>query len=50
MPENVYWLDEKACAIGCNENVLNMFGFKTMAEFEGCLLKKWAKFANGIQE
>ena len=27
MPGNVYWLDNRGVTLGCNENVLAMFGF-----------------------
>lgn len=35
MPGNVYWLDTKGRGIGCNKNVLNMFGFTSMGQFRG---------------
>ncbi len=35
MPGNVYWLDKHGIAIGCNKNVLDMFGLKNLAEFKG---------------
>ncbi len=35
MPGNVYWLDRNGITVGCNKNVLDMFKFKTHAEFKG---------------
>jgi two-component system, OmpR family, aerobic respiration control sensor histidine kinase ArcB len=35
MPGHVYWLDNKGIALGCNQNVLDMFGLKSLADFKG---------------
>jgi two-component system aerobic respiration control sensor histidine kinase ArcB len=35
MPGNVYWLDKNGVAIGCNNNVLNMFGLPSLSAFKG---------------
>ncbi len=35
MPGNVYWLSKNGIGIGCNKNVLNMFGLKSLKEFKG---------------
>jgi len=35
MPGNVYWFDKDSVGVGCNKNVLEMFGFKSVAEFRG---------------
>ncbi len=35
MPGNVYWLDNQGVAVGCNQNVLHMFGFETIDQFRG---------------
>lgn len=35
MPGNVYWFDKNGVTAGCNQNVLDMFGFKTLDEFKG---------------
>lgn len=35
MPGNVYWLDKQGVAVGCNQNVLDMFGFDTIDQFRG---------------
>lgn len=49
MPGNVYWLDKNGVAVGCNKNVLKMFGLNTIAQFKGLtfeemgVLGKWSK-------
>ena len=43
MPGNVYWLDKNGFAIGCNQNVLDMFGFKSLAEFKGLSFEKMGR-------
>ncbi len=35
MPGNVYWLDKNARLLGCNSNVLAMFGLKSLEEIKG---------------
>jgi PAS domain S-box-containing protein len=35
MPGNVYWLDKRGIAVGCNQNVLAMFGLSELCEFKG---------------
>lgn len=35
MPGNIYWFDKNYVAVGCNQNVLNMFGMKSEKEFKG---------------
>lgn len=35
MPGNVYWLDKEGKAVGCNQNVLDMFGMNSIDEFRG---------------
>ena len=35
MPGNVYWLNSEGVAVGCNKNVLKMFGLKFPYEFNG---------------
>lgn len=35
MPGNVYWLETTGHGIGCNKNVLDMFGFSSMSQFTG---------------
>lgn len=46
MPGHVYWLDEHAFALGGNENVLNMFGFKSVDEFKGLSFEKMGEICN----
>lgn len=51
MPGNVYWLDKKTRIVGCNQNVLEMFGVKNIAELKGSnfinmgKLGKWSALA-----
>lgn len=40
MPGHVYWLDEHGFTLGCNQNVLTTFGFKSIAEFKGLSFEK----------
>ncbi|WP_342220518.1 helix-turn-helix transcriptional regulator [Rickettsiella endosymbiont of Miltochrista miniata] len=49
IPGNVYWLDEQGFGPECNDNVLNMFGFKSVDEFKGYSLQKWEKFVTGAK-
>ncbi|MDP3267452.1 MAG: response regulator [Legionella sp.] len=35
MPGNVYWLDKEGKAVGCNQNVLDMFGMNSIDQFRG---------------
>lgn len=46
MPGHVYWLDEQGFALGCNENVLNMFGFKSINEFKGLSFEEMGQICN----
>jgi len=50
MPGNVYWLDQNGNAIGCNNNVLKMFGFKSLAEFKGLTFEEMGKKGNWSQQ
>ena len=43
MPGNVYWLDENGIGLGCNQNVLNMFGMKDTSEFRGLTFEAMGK-------
>jgi two-component system, OmpR family, aerobic respiration control sensor histidine kinase ArcB len=43
MPGHVYWLDTKARALGCNQNVLHMFGLKSVAQFKGLSFEEMGK-------
>ena len=46
MPGNVYWLDKDCMTIGCNQNVLNMLGLKTIDEFVGLSFEDMARIGN----
>jgi len=46
MPGNVYWFDNKLVALGCNANVLNMLGLKSIKEFRGLSFNDMAKIGN----
>ena len=46
MPGHVYWLDERGLTLGCNENVLNMFGFKSITEFKGLSFEEMGQICN----
>lgn len=35
MPGNVYWLDKHGKTVGCNKNVLTMFGLDSIVQFKG---------------
>ena len=50
MPGNVYWLDKNGVAIGCNQNVLDMFGFKSQAEFKGLTFEEMGNIGNWLPE
>ena len=43
MPGNVYWLDKSGTALGCNQNVLKMFGLNSLTEFKGLTFKEMSK-------
>lgn len=45
MPGNVYWLDKNGMTLGCNKNVLEMFGLKTIKEFKGLSFEDMGKLA-----
>jgi PAS domain S-box-containing protein len=46
MPGNVYWFDQNCVCIGCNQNVLDMFGFKSMDEFKGLTFEQMGRIGN----
>lgn len=50
MPGNVYWLDKNCRAVGCNQNVLNMFGLKSIKDFKGLSFGEMAKIGNWTQQ
>src|SRR5579871_6866970 len=51
MPGNVYVIDKNLICVTCNQNVLDMFGLKSVAEFKGLtfeqmgVIGKWGKEA-----
>jgi two-component system aerobic respiration control sensor histidine kinase ArcB len=50
MPGNVYWLDKNGITVGCNKNVLAMFGFKSISEFKGLSFEEMGKIGNWSDE
>lgn len=46
MPGNVYWLDKQCRAVGCNKNVLDMMGLKSIDEFKGLTFEQMGKVGN----
>lgn len=48
MPGNVYWLDKNGDAVGCNKNVLQMFGFRSIEEFKGLTFEAMGKVGNWL--
>ena len=50
MPGNVYWIDKNGVTMGCNKNVLEMFGFEHVNEFRGLSFSDMAKIANWSKE
>jgi two-component system aerobic respiration control sensor histidine kinase ArcB len=50
MPGNVYWLDKNGCTVGCNKNVLTMFGLESHAEFKGLSFEEMIKIGGWSSE
>lgn len=50
MPGNVYWLDKNGVAVGCNRNVLDMFGFKSLMKFKGLKFEEMGRIGNWSPE
>lgn len=50
MPGNVYWIDNKCVSVGCNKNVLDMFGFEAMSEFKGLTFEEMGKLGHWSPE
>ncbi|MCK4608211.1 MAG: response regulator [Gammaproteobacteria bacterium] len=50
MPGNVYWLDKDCKAVGCNKNILDMFGFASIKEFQGLTFKEMGKLGKWSSE
>ncbi|MGQ3892725.1 ATP-binding protein [Legionella sp. CNM-4043-24] len=49
MPGNVYWLDRNGIATGCNKNVLDMFGLKSIDDFKGLSFEAMGKLGHWPQ-
>ncbi len=50
MPGNVYWLDKDGVAIGCNNNVLKMFGLHSLSEFKGLSFEDMGRIGHWTKE
>ena len=50
MPGNVYWINKDCIAVGCNRNVLNMFGFQSIDEFRGLNFEQMGKIGGWSAE
>jgi len=50
MPGNVYWLDKNGIAVGCNQNVLEMFGLKSLNEFKDLTFDDMGRIGNWTPE
>lgn len=42
MPGHVYWLDKHARGVGCNKNVLELFGLNSKQQFKGLRIEQMA--------
>ena len=49
MPGNVYSLDKDGIAVGCNKNVLQMFGLNSVAQFKGLTFVKMGQIGHWTQ-
>ncbi len=43
MPGNVYWMDKNNCSVGCNQNVLDLFGLKHIDDFDNLSFEDMAQ-------
>lgn len=50
MPGNVYWLDNNGVGIGCNKNVLQMFGLQSLDDFKGLTFEEMGKIGGWLPE
>lgn len=50
MPGNVYWLDTQGVAVGCNKNVLEMFGLSSLDEFKGLSFEDMGRIGAWTEE
>ena len=46
MPGNVYWMDKNGHAIGCNQNVLDMFAMESIDQFSGLSFQEMGVIGN----
>ncbi len=50
MPGNVYWLNKDCVTVGCNKNVLDMFGFRSVDDFRGMTFDDMARIGNWTKQ
>lgn len=50
LPGNVYWLDRNCITVGCNKNVLDMFGFSSIDQFKGLNFEEMGKAGRWTDE
>lgn len=50
MPGNVYWFDKNCIAVGCNNNVLKMFGFNSIKQYKGLTFEDMGRIGNWTKE
>ncbi len=50
MPGNIYWFDRNGLGLGCNNNVLIMFKFKSVDEFKGLSFEQMGEIAGWSPE
>lgn len=48
MPGNVYWLDKSGIALGCNKNVLKMFGLNSLKDFKGLTFEEMGRIGHWL--
>lgn len=49
MPGNIYWMDTEGKTVGCNQNVLDMFGLKSLTDFTGLTFEDMTKIGHWEQ-
>jgi two-component system aerobic respiration control sensor histidine kinase ArcB len=50
MPGNIYWFDKNCVGVGCNKNVLEMFNFDSLDEFQGLSFDQMGKVGDWTPE
>jgi two-component system aerobic respiration control sensor histidine kinase ArcB len=50
MPGNVYWFDKNGVSVGCNQNVLSMFGTDSLSKFKGLTFEQMGVLGNWSHE